>query len=103
MTIENIVTLTEIRAHLALTGDQTQDDMLIQGKLDAAHSLIERILGFRILDRFVTPDLVPADLREAILQLTAWWYENREAVMERGAPLPFGVAEIIEAHRDWSF
>ena len=103
MTIENIVTLTEIRAHLALTGDQTQDDMLIQGKLDAAHSLIERMLGFRILARFVTPDLVPADLREAILQLTAWWYENREAVMERGAPLPFGVAEIIEANRDWSF
>ncbi|MFN4128586.1 MAG: phage head-tail connector protein, partial [Paracoccaceae bacterium] len=52
MPIENIVTLTEIRDHLALTGDQTQDDMLIQGKLDAAHSLIERMLGFRILDRF---------------------------------------------------
>ncbi|MFN4102122.1 MAG: head-tail connector protein [Pararhodobacter sp.] len=99
----SIVTLDEMKAHLSLTPDQDDDDMLIQDKLDAAQRLIERMLGYRLSEQFVAPDPVPADLREAIMQLAAWWYENREAVLERGAPLPFGVAEIIDANRDWSF
>ncbi|MFC0198883.1 head-tail connector protein [Paracoccus rhizosphaerae] len=98
-----IVTLSQIKDHLALTGAQDQDDMLIQLKLDAAQSLIERHLGYGLILQFGSAEAVPADLREAILQLTAWWYENREAVMERGAPLPFGVQDILDAHRDWSF
>ena len=100
---ETIVTLDEAKDHMALTHDQDADDMPIQLKLDAAQSLIERQLGYGLLERFEMAPAVPADLREAVLQLTAWWYENREAVTERGAPLPFGVADIIEAHRDWSF
>lgn len=103
MPTESTVTLAQIKAHLALTADQDEDDLLIQGKLDAAHSLIERMLGYRLAERFESAHAVPPELREAILQLTAWWYENREAVLERGAPLPFGVAEIIDANRDWSF
>ncbi|MFC0199268.1 head-tail connector protein [Paracoccus rhizosphaerae] len=97
------VTLPEIKDHLALMAGQDQDDMLLQLKLDAAQSFIEQWLGFTLLERFIEPELVPSDLRDAILQLTAWWYENREAVMERGAPLPFGVADIIDAHRDRTF
>lgn len=96
-----ILSLDDIKGHLALTLDQTEDDWLLQGKLDAATSQIERMLGFGHLERFETPEAVPADLREAILQLA--WYENREAVIERGAPLPFGVSEIVTSHRDWSF
>ncbi|TJZ93847.1 phage gp6-like head-tail connector protein [Paracoccus gahaiensis] len=103
MPIETIVTLDDMKEHLALTGDQQDDDMLIQLKLDAAQSLIERMLGYGLIAQFEVAHAVPPDLREAVMQLAAWWYENREAVMERGAPLPFGVAEIIDAHRDRSF
>lgn len=99
----SILTLTDVKAHLALTADQDEDDMLIQLKLDGAQGMIERLLGYRLRDRFETFDALPAELREAILQLTAWWYENREAVADRGAPLPFGVQDIIDAHRDWTF
>lgn len=103
MPTESIVTLDDMKEHLALTGDQQDDDMLIQLKMDAAQSLIERMLGFGLIERFVLAHDVPPDLREAVMQLAAWWYENREAVIERGAPLPFGVAEIIDANRDWTF
>ena len=103
MPAETIVTLDDMKEHLALTGDQQDDDMLIQIKLDAAQSLIERMLGFGLIERYAVAYAVPPDLREAVMQLAAWWYENREAVMERGTPLPFGVAEIVEANRDWSF
>ena len=103
MPLEPVMSLPELKAHLSLTVDQDEDDALLQAKLDGAQTLIERMLGFGLVTRFETEDAVPADLRDAILQLAAWWYENREAVMEPGAPLPFGVADIIDANRDWTF
>ncbi|MGP9804490.1 head-tail connector protein [Paracoccus sp. NSM] len=101
--VEPVVTLDDLRQHLALTADQDADDLLIQGKLDAAQDLIERHLGYGLLERFETVHAVPPAIREAILQLAAWWYENREAVTDRGAPLPFGVSDIIASYREWSF
>ncbi|WP_042246319.1 head-tail connector protein [Paracoccus sp. PAMC 22219] len=103
MPFEPVMSLPDLKAHLSLTDDNSEDDALLQAKLDAAQTLIERMLGYGLVTQFETEDAVPADLREAVLQLAAWWYENREAVMERGAPLPFGVAEIIDANRDWTF
>ena len=103
MPLEPVMSLNELKAHLSLTDDQDEDDALLSGKLDAAQTLIERMLGFSLVTQFGPQEDVPADLREAILQLAAWWYENREAVLERGAPLPFGVSDIIDANRDWTF
>ena len=98
-----LVTLQHMKAHLGLTSDQTEDDDLISDKIDAAQAHIQRGLGYALVDRFETAEGVPADLREAVMQLAAWWFENRETVIERGNMLPFGVSEIIEAHRDWTF
>lgn len=52
-----------------------------------------------------TPEDVPDTLREAVLQLAAWWYEQREAaIADMGArEIPFGVAELLREHRGWSF
>ncbi|WP_246071171.1 head-tail connector protein [Paracoccus haeundaensis] len=97
------MTVTEMKGHLGFTDDQTEDDALIEQKLDSAQSLIENMLGFRLRERFPEGTEIPTDLREAVMQLAAWWFENREAVTERGKPLPFGVSEIIDANRDWSF
>lgn len=50
-------------------------------------------------------DDVPDDLREAIKQLAAHWYENREAAVV-GVPvalLPLSVGATIREHRNYSF
>lgn len=46
-----------------------------------------------------------ASMQEAILQLAAWWFENREAatIGDAAKAVPFGVAEIVQEHRGWTF
>ncbi len=47
---------------------------------------------------------VPETLKEAILQLAAWWYESREAVADEArVPVPFSVQELVAEHREWTF
>jgi uncharacterized phiE125 gp8 family phage protein len=47
---------------------------------------------------------LPEPLREAILQLASWWYEAREtATLDEAKSIPFGVADLVDAHRQWSF
>jgi len=105
---------TALEDHLSLTYDMVQaDGLLMAQKLVAAQSHIERLLGYRLAERFVDPDETPgedetraefpADLREAILQLTAWWFENREAAGPAMQEVPFGVREIINEHREFTF
>ncbi|WP_313349927.1 head-tail connector protein [Paracoccus sp. (in: a-proteobacteria)] len=102
-----IVTLEDVKAQLSLTPDQTADDTLIQGKIDAAQSHIERLLGFRIGDRFggEGQEPIPPDLKEAVLQLADWWFENREAVNVGNivTAVPFNVTNIVNEYREWSF
>lgn len=94
-----IVTLAEAKAHLAINDDA--DDLLIDGKIAAAQAHLERWLGYEIADEHETP---PADLKEAVLALTAHFYENREAsvVGVSAALMPFSVREIIAGRRKWS-
>ncbi|AQZ50531.1 head-tail connector protein [Martelella mediterranea] len=100
-----IVTLDEMKAHLNITGDQ--DDALIGKKIAAAQNHIERLLGFKIEETYggAEQEDVPESLAEAVMQLAAHWYENREAVIVgvTAIPMPLGVREIIREYRDWSF
>lgn len=101
-----IIELGEVLAHLGLTADNDGElAALAQAKADAAQSHIERWLGFKIADTFggAGQEPVPADLKEAVLQLAAWWFDNREATTENAKLLPFGVSEIIDAYRGWTF
>lgn len=101
-----IVETADLLAHLGLTADNGGElALLAQSKAEAAQSHIERWLGFKIEDTFGGPDQapVPADLKEAVLQLAAWWFDNREATTESAKLLPFGVSEIIDAYRGWTF
>lgn len=97
-----IVTLPQIKAQLGITADiGSADDALLTDKIAAAQAHIERGLGFKIADRFggEDQDPVPPDLAEAVLQLVAWWYDDHSGEKEP----PFGVADIIMSHKDWSF
>ncbi|WP_066715927.1 MULTISPECIES: head-tail connector protein [Hyphomicrobiales] len=95
-----IVDLADMKAHLNITDDN--DDSLISGKLDAAQAALEQQLGYVIEDEF---DDVPADLAEAVRQLAAHWYENREASVVGVSVhlLPLGVREIIRERRNYSW
>lgn len=101
-----IVTYEELAAQVGLTSDAPSEDMLsLQQKGDAAQAHIERWLGFNIEARFGADQLppIPQDLKEGVLQLAAWWFANREALADSDKQLPFGVQDIIDAHRDRSF
>lgn len=101
-----IITLAEMKAQLAFTDDLgAVDDELISGKIDAAQSHIERLLGFKIEATYggVDQDPVPSDLKEAVFQLAAWWYDNREAVGASASELPFGVSSIVNEYRGFTF
>ncbi len=93
-----IVTVAQIKAQLNL--DDAIDDALVELKAQAAQNHVERLLGFRIEEEFVT---VPPALQEAVLQLAAHWYENREASGDASGPILFSVEEIVREYRGFTF
>lgn len=101
-----IVTLDQLREQLNFTADMgSVDDALLSLKLDAAQDHLERYLGFKIEDTYGgldQPEIPPA-LREAVCQLAAFWYEVREAAGEGARVIPFGVTEIADGYREWTF
>lgn len=102
-----IVSLDEILEQLAMAGASTAtlDSIMLYRKIWAAQNHIERLLGFRIQDRFggEGQEEIPPVLIEAVSQLAAWWYEQREAASEGAKEVPFGVAEIVTGYREWTF
>lgn len=104
-----IVTLAELKEHLAFTDDLgTLDDALLGRLILAAERHIDRLLGFGMEDAAAAEaagfeDGVPEDLRLAVTQLAAHWHENREAAGGAMQELPFGVSEIVREYRGWTF
>jgi hypothetical protein len=101
-----IVDIFDLMAQVAMTSDAPGDDQtLLVGKIDAAQNHIERLLGFKIEEEFggAGQDPVPPALCEAVMQLAAWWFENREAGGDASRPMPFGVDEIVAEYREYTF
>ena len=96
-----VVTLEQIKVHLNLTG--SDDDALLNDKVAAAQDHVERLLGFQIETEY--PDGGPPSLKQAVLMLASWWYEQREAALTGTivASVPHGVQEIVTEYRKWSF
>lgn len=90
------VTLAELKAQLNL--DHDLDDLLLLSKIAAASAYVAGFIGSEEL-----PNPVPATINQAILMLAAYWYERREAAIIGGNPyaVPFGVHELLNAHRAW--
>ncbi len=94
-----IIDLADMKAHLGVLDDV--DNALITGKIEAAQAHLESLLGYAIEDEF---DTVPADLKDAVRQLAAGWFENREAtgatsIMET----PMSVWSIVTERRSYAF
>jgi uncharacterized phage protein (predicted DNA packaging) len=95
--------LDDLKSQCNVTG--TNDDAVLTRLLAAATAHVERMLGFKLTDADELPDGAPADLELAVLQLAADWYENREAsvVGVSAQSIPFGVREIINEYRNYTF
>lgn len=91
------VTLDSMKAHLAITEDH--DDELIAEKITVATAFIEAQIG----KPFADFDPLPAPLFEAVRQVAAHLYENREATIVDASvrEVPFGVAELIAPYVEW--
>jgi len=95
----SIITVEDAKLHLNIT--DAADDVLLAGKIEAAEAWISRWLE----TPFAEMDTVPADLKEAVRMLVGHLYENREAALVGIAAeeVPFGVWDIVNQHRAWSF
>lgn len=82
--------------HLNL--DDGFDAPLLAHHLEAAEGHIANLIGATAL-----PVPVPPAITQAVLMLTAFWYENREAAAGGGSPyvVPFGVTELLQPYRKW--
>lgn len=97
---DDFVSIAAVKRHLNVTTDA--DDGVISNKMDAALRHIEAWCG--PLADFANG--VPADLIEALKQLAAHLYENREAtfVGQGGvSEVPFGFHDLIAPYRRWEF
>lgn len=96
-----IVSLEDMKAHLNIIDGI--DDELITAKVAAAEAHLARVLGFSMVDEY--PAGVPEDLKEAIRQLAAHWFENREAASAgiTVSTVPLSVEEIIRERRRYVF
>jgi hypothetical protein len=93
-----IVDLPELCRHLNIT--TTDDYELLNNKLAAAIAWVEAYTGGPL-----DPENVPAPINEAILQLVAHLYENREATLIglTAQALPMGFLDLLEPYRAWCF
>lgn len=93
------ITLDQAKAHLNL-GSIDTDDALITDKLAAAKAWVS---SYTASDP--DADTSPAPIGEAVLQLTAHLYQNREAslVGVTAQQLPFGFLDLLSPYRAWCF
>lgn len=92
----SIVTLPLAKAHMNIDG--TADDELIGVYIGAAETWLGNYIGKPLADL----DPLPDDLKLAVLKLTAFHYEQREAT-GFGVSMqiaPYGVTAIADAYRE---
>jgi uncharacterized phage protein (predicted DNA packaging) len=92
------VTLASLKQHLNLTLDD--DDELLTSKLEAARIWVAAYTGGSA-DQID----IPAPVDEAVRQLAAHLYENREATLTglTAQALPFGFLDLLSPYRAWAF
>ena len=99
----SIVSVADVKAHCNVT--IAEDDDLISAKIDAAEAWIAKFIGSPLDDATAFPDGTPDPLKEAVRQLTAHLYENREATlvgitMQDVSP---GLFDLIAPYREYVF
>lgn len=101
----SVLQLDDAKAHLRVT--ITDDDTLIQSKIDAAEAWIVNFLGVSLTDATTFPNGAPPDVLEAIRQLVAFFYDNREAAVVGNTititQLTPGLYDLLAPYRTYAF
>ncbi len=90
------ISLPDLKAHLRLDIEDTSEDILLQQKIDAAEAWIGAYIGM-LPEDFADP--IPAPIAEAVRQLAARAYEDREGSED----VPFDTLRLLSPYRGWTF
>ncbi len=105
--IKVVVSLADLEKHISITSDMGgTDTALLLRLMHAAQEHVERLLGYTLFDQFIANQQeVPWPLKQAVYQLAAWWYEQRETAIigDSVREVPFGVEEIVREYREFTF
>ena len=96
----SIVSLSLAKSHMNIVGND--DDELIGVYIDAAVAYLSNYIGEGKWKRLADLGPFPGDLKLAVLKLTAFHYEQREAA-GFGVTMqlaPFGVTAIADSYRE---
>lgn len=99
----SLITVGDAKAHMNITTED--DDLLIADKIIAAEEWLSEYMGVDIWDVQTFPNGTPNPLKEAVRQLVAHWYENREATLigMSADEIPFGVCDLVAPYREYVF
>lgn len=95
----SIVSVVDVKAHCNIT--EATDDALLEGKIAAAEEWIGKFVGTPL----AAFDPTPEPLKEAVRQLVAHLYENREAsiVAVSAELMPLGLFDLMAPYREYTF
>lgn len=93
----SLLTLEEMKSQCRIELDFSEDDALLTALGDAAQTRTETRINRKLYAKVIPgmdPDglVMPADVKQALLLLVGYWYENRVAVNDfeqSEAPLAF--------------
>ncbi|QGM46659.1 head-tail connector protein [Methylocystis heyeri] len=97
----SILTLDDFKAHANII--TTDEDAMIQGKIDAAEAWVGSFIGQSLSSYPTQPPDAP--IMEAVKQLAAHLYNNRESVfvgtsIADNCP---GLSGLLAPYRQWNF
>lgn len=98
------LTLEEVKHHLNINQEFTEDDSYIQGLMDAAEKVVERHIDNKlVILASVNGGSLPTPLMQAMKMLVGTWYENREAVKYAVASqVPLSYDYILSLYKNYS-
>jgi hypothetical protein len=98
-----IIEVEDAKAHMNVTSDD--DDALIEAKIGAAEAWIGEFIGSALDDAETFPNGCPEPVKEAVRQLTAHLYENREATIVgvTASDIPLGLFDLVAPYRRYVF
>lgn len=100
----NYLTLEEIKKHLNIDSEFTDDDAYIESLGDVAEEIVSRHLNSDLeLIAYDNEDKLPAPIKQACLLLIGDFYQNRENnVFTSVTELPHSYEYLLSMYRDYT-
>jgi hypothetical protein len=101
----SVLQLDDIKAHARVT--ITDDDTLIQAKIDVAEAWLAQFIGVAIDDATAFPSGTPEPIKEAVRQLVSFLYDNRDCAVVGNTitvtDISPGFYDLLAPYRLWTF